>query len=602
MNKEIKLNLSENELRALDEFVLLDTASTKKKHENSYLFTEPIDHITAFNLNEIDKALKQLDYYSNKGYWLAGYIRYDCAAAFSNKKNKKFKEPLVWFGVYKKPKLIDRIKSNNSYPSYLRINTDIKKSEYIKSFNKIKKYLFNGNTYQVNYTIDKSVKAYSSDENLYLFLRKSQKTPYCSFIKNKYDKVLCFSPELFFLRDKNVITAKPMKGTLKRGRTKQEDKFYKNFLKTDEKNRAENLMIVDLLRNDIGRISKPGLVKVTSMFDIETHPTLHQMTSCIKGELKKGYGYKDIFKMLFPCGSVTGAPKLKTMQIIDEIEKGQRGIYCGAIGYISPEKKAVFNVPIRILQKKVNDKAWQYRVGSGIVWDSVAQKEWDEVNLKSDFLSKKMPTDFQMLETMLWDKGNILYEKEHFMRLEKSCKFFGYYFSTFKYKKNIKSLKNKLPLRSKKMIRLLISKNGEITHQIKDIAASKEPFIVKISSTKLDKHNIFLKHKTTYRPWYEKTMQKLTKKNVFDEIFLNNDLEVCEGARTNIFVKIKGTLYTPPLKSGLLGGILRQKLIDNKKVKEKVLYLEDLKNADDIFCGNSVRGLVKICLKGKICS
>ena len=306
------------------------------------IFTNPIKIIKAFNHNDIKEAFATIEELKNK-FYLVGYIRYDI---FKEQINNKF--PLLYFKVYTTYNIYKTKKVKNLL---LKPRPCVNFCEYSEAINKIKYEISCGNTYEVNYTYDFEVPYEGDDFELFEFLLNKQKTPYNFYLKNNYDTVLSFSPELFFTLKDNHILTKPMKGTIKRGRNEKEDKDLIEFLKNDEKNRAENVMIVDLLRNDLGRIAKTGSVKVTKLFEIETHKTLHQMTSQIEADLKENTTLFDIFKAIFPCGSITGAPKISTMRIIDKVEKGSRDIYCGAIGMISPEE-TIFSVPIRILQKK----------------------------------------------------------------------------------------------------------------------------------------------------------------------------------------------------------------------------------------------------------
>ncbi|HRZ40186.1 MAG TPA: chorismate-binding protein, partial [Candidatus Omnitrophota bacterium] len=433
-------------------------------------------------------------------------------------------------------------------------------------------------------------------EHLYGFLREFQKTPYCAFLRGGGREVLSFSPELFFERDGDHICVQPMKGTAARGALAGLDEE-RSQLAADEKNRAENVMIVDLLRNDLGRIAKTGSVRVESLFDVETHPTLHQMTSRIRAELGPEVTYQKIFEAIFPSGSVTGAPKVRTMQIIDGLERGGRGVYCGAIGYISPQKKAVFSVPIRILQRAAGETDWQYRVGSGIVWDSDPRSEWEEAHLKTKFLTQGAPKDFQLIETMLWENGRLLWRDEHLKRLEASARCFGFSMDGGILEK-LEEFLRQLPGASQR-VRLLCSRDGTIELQASLLAAwaREREVLVGVSEVRLDPENIFLRHKTTCRPWYQMTMERIAGKDVFDDVFFNSKGQLCEGAITNVFVEINGCLYTPPVECGLLPGILRQQLLKEGRCRERLISREEFLGAQRFYVGNSVRGLLPARLK-----
>ncbi|MBF0484155.1 MAG: aminodeoxychorismate synthase component I [Candidatus Omnitrophica bacterium] len=577
-------------------FVFLDSAVTDAQNKNSYLFANPVEILTAYTTSEVKLIFEKIDQLSNK-FWIAGFISYETLYAFHPKiKHKKISAtPLLWLGVFKTPKKYNpNITTNLLNSTKFELSNDISFNEYNRTFSKIKKYLFNGYTYQVNYTFDCILKTNLNGLTLYQHLRQKQPTAYCAYIDTGKNQIMSFSPELFFRRENRIITAKPMKGTISRGRSFADDKQAKNILTNDIKNRAENLMIVDLLRNDLGKICDTGTVKVKNMFKLESHPTLHQMTSTIEGCLKRKIRYHDIFASLFPCGSVTGAPKLKTMQIIQKIENGQRGVYCGAIGYISPKNKAVFNVPIRTLEKNNSQQNWKLRVGSGIVWDSDPKKEWEECLLKSSFVVNTKLSKFEIFETIRIKNKKFTYLSNHLRRLRASCEYFKYPYSTQKINAIIKNMTANID-NGLCAVRIIINADGCINWDKRSISDTISSAKIVIAEQRLDRNNIFLFHKTTYRPWYSALFNS-DKTEIFDYIFLNEYDEVCEGSRTNIFAQINGKLYTPPITCGLLPGILRQRLIQQGKCKERILTLKDLKKAKAIYCGNSVRGLVKVKL------
>jgi len=536
---------------------------------NNFLFSNPIAKIYAFTNTEFIDALKKIEKYK-QNYYLLGYIRYEAKDIFFGK-NINSKLPLLYFEIFKDYKLFDReIKNIFELKPLPTITFD----EYLRNIKKIKDEIKAGNTYEVNYTFDFNVEFDENEFELYQYLLQKQSTSYAAFIKNKFDTLLSFSPELFFTVKNNHIITKPMKGTIKRGKNEDEDVTNINFLKNDIKNRAENIMIVDLLRNDLGKIAKPGSIKATGLFDIETHPTLHQMTSQIEADLKDNISLFDMFEALFPCGSVTGAPKISTMNIINAIEKGNRGIYCGAIGFITPEIYE-FSVPIRILQKSIFDKNFRYRVGGAITWDSIAQDEWLEVKTKAKFLN----SDFKIIETVKIENNKVLFLEEHLERMGNSAKHFRFAFDKEKIKINTTS---------DGIARLLLNKIGKISIEYKKVQETKINKI-KISSIKVDNSEEFLYHKTTYRPYYNANYNKY-----YDEIFFNKKGELTEGTRTNILLAINNDLFTPPIKCGLLNGILRQHLLGMGKCKEKILKKDDLIKAESIYCINSVRGIQKV--------
>lgn len=530
-------------------------------------FTNPIKIITAFNFDELKTAFAKIEELKNQ-YYIVGYLRYN---AFSGQSSNF---PLLYFEVFNSYNIY---KTKNTKKLLLNPTPCVNFCEYSNAIKKIKEEIAKGNTYEVNYTYDFDVPFDGDELDLFNFLLSKQKTPYNFYIKNQYDTVLSFSPELFFEMQNNHILTKPMKGTIHRGEDKKEDKKLIEFLKNDIKNRAENVMIVDLLRNDLGRIAKVGTVNVSKLFEIETHKTLHQMTSQIEADLKENTTFFDIFKAIFPCGSITGAPKISTMKVISDVEKGERNIYCGAIGMISP-KETIFSVPIRILQKTNEQNKFKYRVGGAIVWDSNTQDEWEETLTKTKFLND----EFQIIETVKIENNSILFEKEHFKRMQKTAEHFGFKFKTPEIAKTDDG-----------MLRILLNRDGEIKTELKRITPAKTSKIA-ISPIIQNSKNEFLYYKTTYRPWYYDSFQRIKNGEIYDEIFFNEKGELTEGARSNIVLQLNGNLYTPPVQCGLLNGVFRQELLKNNKCTEKILYKKDLEKAEKIFCVNSVRGMVEV--------
>ena len=550
------------------------------------LFSNPIKKIMAFDKNSFDLAFDLIDYYSKNNFYLLGYIKYEAYNYFLDMNiNYKSKLPLLYFEVfkdYKKFEISKDLKNDDNIQIVTFENID--KYKYLQNIEKIKNYISCGITYEVNYTYPSTVCTNCRDDfTLYNFIQKNQKTPYNAFIKNEYETILSFSPELFFKIKNNKIITKPMKGTIKRGKTRNEDLLNINFLKKDIKNIAENVMIVDLLRNDLSKIAKTGTVKVDKLFEVETHPTLHQMTSTISALIDYDVKLYDIFKNLFPCGSISGAPKVSTVKVIKNIENYKRGVYCGAIGIIEPDQ-ILFQVPIRTLYKEARQKNYKVYTGSAIVWDSNPVCEWEETLLKKKFLN----TNFKIIETMKVKNKQIFLKHFHLIRLKKTAKKFG-----FKIKGNLNNL---IPKYNSCIMRILLSKNGKLEIEYKKLEKLKTNKI-KISKNKVNNKNIFLYHKTTNRMWYEMTSRKISNNELFDEIYTNMKNQITEGTRSNIVIKKDNFYYTPFLKSGLLNGCYRKFLFKQTKVIEKDLYIKDLIEADEIFCINSVRKMTKVELE-----
>ncbi len=542
---------------------------------NDKKFTNPIKKIIAFNEIDFFKSLKEIDELKND-YILTGYISYAAKDCLLNKKIKS-SHPLLYFEVHNDYENFKIEKAKEEAKLYIKEN--IAYEEYKKNIEKIKKYIKKGTTYEVNYTFSNDIFCDVDGYNLFLNLAKNQKTDYLAYINNEYDEILSFSPELFFSVQRNKITTKPMKGTVKR---KGNDKKEIDFLKNDVKNLAENTMIVDLLRNDLSKIENSSNIKVEKLFEVETHKTLHQMTSTISAELEN-FSFEDIIKNIFPCGSITGAPKISTMEVIDEVENYKRNIYCGAIGIIK-KYEANFSVPIRILERKKEEKTYKFCSGGAIVYKSTTKDEWEECKVKKLFLGNSI--DFDLIETVLIKNNIPQYYFEHLKRLKLACDRFGYVF-------NNKLLT--LGFQNNKIARIVLEKNGNFEIQYRDINPIKTNKII-ISDEKTYSNNPFLYYKTTYKPYYSESLTKIQKDEIFDSVFFNKKEELTEGSRSNIVLKMADGLYTPPIHCGLLNGIYREKLLSEHKIKEKVLYKDDLLNAEKIYMINSVRGIIEVQL------
>ena len=380
---KISLNSMLSKLSQGDNFVFLETNKLDSKNKLSYLFKEPLDIIKCCDSEQLPLSIKKIDKALRKGYYAAGFLSYE--AGFTLEKSLKCKRrynfPLLWFGVFEKPIIFDHMKTkfNDCEVSkdckVYNIKPDVSEAEYIDSVEKIKKYIEQGHTYQVNRTFKILFNFTGPLHGLYLYLRSKQAVAYSAFIKFQGKAILSFSPELFFNKQKYNISVRPMKGTIARGRFISEDAENAALLYNCPKNRSENIMIVDLLRNDLGRICKPGTVHTKKFFELEKYETLWQMTSTVEGLISPEVSLNKIFQAMFPSGSVTGAPKIKTMEIISKLEKYPRRIYTGSIGFLTPEMNSVFNVAIRTLLVDTAEKTGEMGTGSGIVYDSDPKKE-----------------------------------------------------------------------------------------------------------------------------------------------------------------------------------------------------------------------------------
>ena len=591
--------------------IFLETNKFDKENQQSYLFTHPLSIIACYEIEEIEETFARMEEALKGGFYLAGFISYETGFAFEKvfKPKKRYTFPLIWFGVFKKPRtgrsLTRRGGSAPNKYTFDNLRLNISQKDYLDSIRKIKKLIERGETYQVNYTLKYKFNFSGSPYALYATLKNNQSVSYSAFIKGQNFTLLSFSPELFFRKNGQEIKVKPMKGTIERGRILEKDNKNAQDLKDDPKSQAENIMIVDLLRNDLGKISETGSVKVDKLFEIEKYETLFQMTSTIKGKVDRDIKLYELFKALFPSGSVTGAPKIRTMQLIDELEKEERKIYTGSIGFITPEKDAVFNVAIRTVLLENGKAPRQARgkgemgIGSGIVYDSNPEKEFEECKLKANFLTQPTP-EFQLIETLLWTpkKGYFLLE-EHLRRLRKSAEYFDFLCDQEHLREKLNKEKVKFKPNANHRIRLLLFKDGRIKITSSKLEKNLNQNYIAFSNQKISSRNIFLYHKTTNRKLYNEEYQKYQKLGYFDVIFQNEKGEITEGAISNIFIKKNGIYYTPPVECGLLDGVYRRYFMsrNGKKVREKILYKEDLLAADEIYLTNAVRGMVKVNLE-----
>ncbi|EGP2596689.1 bifunctional aminodeoxychorismate synthase component I/aminotransferase [Campylobacter coli] len=591
------------------------SAETKFAIFGKYFYYDLKFILKAYSKKQSKKYFKFVQKHKDKYYFLT-LVDYEFYKYLQDK-NFTSKEAYLSFYAYKKRKKFTAmsIDEENFMPIF-KNHLDFK--NYEKNFLQVKSAIAKGRSYQVNLTQSFHFDSLLDGFSLFNLLSKRQDTEFKAYIKDEGREILSFSPELFFKTHKRKIITQPMKGTSARSKDLNQDKKNKLFLQEDVKNLSENVMIVDLLRNDLSKLIIKNSMK-TKLFKIQSYPTLHQMTSIIKGKLKKDIDYFQIFKALFPCGSITGAPKLETIKLIEELEARKRGIYCGAIGCIH-KNKSKFSVAIRTLEKKQD---YQYSVGSGLVWDSKLEEEFKELELKTQFL---MPKDFYLFETMYYKKGKILFFKEHLQRILNSAlklnfnteKLIKDFQEVLSYKSNLKEFKNfNIQALNEKLFhknhsffypstikshhkqaifKLILQKDGSYTILENHIKTSDNNILL-LSDKSLNSQSDSLYHKSSLRQIYDEKAFLWKENQCFDIAFFNEKNELCEGSRSNIIIKKDKVFCTPTLQSGLLNGIYRQFLLDLGLIKEKRLFKEDLLNADEIYCINSVRGLQKVSIK-----
>lgn len=609
---QLPINMLLNTLNKYNTFVLLDSSLNDAENHKSLVFTQPDRIICAYNPSEVKACLQKMQKEKEKGNYLAGFLSYEAGYAFCSKLYAKqnYTFPLIWMGIFKNVSIYDH-KTGNFLNTPLKLNDSAKrksckisnlklsisKKDYIKNVKKIQEFIAAGDTYQVNYTTKLKFNIKGSAIDLYQQLRQNQQVGYGAFIKSREFNILSYSPELFFRQTQDNIFVRPMKGTAPRGINKIDDKKMRNFLHNDPKNRAENIMIVDLLRNDLGKISQTSSVKTTGLFNIEIYKTLLQMTSTIESTLKKRLPLFDLFSSLHPSGSITGAPKIRTMQIIKDLEPQERKIYTGSIGYIAPDNTSVFNVAIRTVLLK--DSKGEMGIGGGITYNSDPESEWNECRLKAKFLTQ---SPFQLIETMRASKKDGIFLLDlHLKRLYKSAKFFAFKYSPKNIQTALQQQISALISGKNYKLRLLLKPSGDIDIKASVLKTQTYPAeILKIciSPHRLNSKSHYLYHKTTHRALYNKEFKKYTKQGFYDILFLNEHKEICEGAISNIFLKKNGIYYTPPVHCGLLPGVFREHFIKTHKgqVQEKILTVSDMETADIIYCVNSVRKMVRVKL------
>lgn len=561
-------------------------------------FTRPVSVYSSFSIEHVNGILKIIDRETERrGLYAAGFISYQASPAFE--KNFKVQAddksvPLISFALYREAETINSpiqlLKNDETFYSGTW-QPSVSFDEYCSKINEIKKHLEYGNSYQVNFTFPVTADFAGNPFALFCHLLPYAEVEYAAYIESDNYALCSFSPELFFIKNKSTITLRPMKGTAPRGKTPEEDKRNIQWLADSEKNRAENLMITDMIRNDISRIAERGSVEVTEAFTVETYPTLFQMTSTVKAETDASI--PEIFSALFPCASITGAPKVSTMNIIKELEPAPRGVYTGSIGVIKPQGDALFNVAIRTAT--IDKKRWKgvYSVGGGIVWDSDPGEEFRECGTKSKII-RKAGKDFYLFETIKYDKKGFHFINEHMGRISSSAQYYSIPFRADDAMDTLSKAVEKSCAENLR-IKLILHSHGELSLEASPLYPLPDPYIVSIAASPVDRDNPFLKHKTSVRYMYSNALNGAG--NCSDVILYNREMELTESTIANIVLKIDGDLYTPPVSSGLLPGTMRHYLIKSGTIKKKVLYLKDLDKAEEIFLINSLRGWINPLLK-----
>ncbi len=555
--------------------------------QNHYLeFKNPVSLYETREITQVLDYLNQVLERSDSCNHIVGFLAYEASPAFDEAFVAHDADilPLLCFGVFDSFEIIT-LADINEQASFDPWEPSIQQDTYRESIRKIKHHITEGDTYQVNYTFKLNSLLKEDPKQMFFKVQNQVRAEYAAYIELDSQVICSFSPELFFTWDQGLLISKPMKGTAPRGLTLEEDKKNCFDLANCHKNQAENIMIVDMIRNDMGRVANTGSVKVTNRFTVEKYPYVLQMTSTVTS--KADVPLVRVFEALFPCASITGAPKFSTMKIIKNLEPEPRGVYTGTIGYVSSAGKARFNVAIRTLVVDKKTGKTDYGVGGGIVWDSETDSEYEECLLKSQFLQRREPR-FKLIESLLWNKKEGYYLLEnHLDRLADSAEYFDFPFSEKSIRDALDTFQENIPLSAAKT-RLLLNKNGESELEWSSLDGVKSTDLkVGLAKDSIDSQNRFLYHKTTNRLVYEQARK--SRPECDDVILWNEKGEITESCRSNVVVEIGGELITPPVQCGLLAGTFRSHLLKKGEIREGILSLADFNKARRIFTINSVR-------------
>jgi len=540
-------------------------------------------------LRRIEEGVRQ------DGLHAAGFISYEAAPAFDPSLPAKIdgEFPLLWFGLFERVNEIALPPNDEVSGASIKWHPSVTPEEYCGCLRAIRKLIRDGDTYQVNFTYRLRARTEIDPWNLFTKIAGDEEAPFAAFMDTGDWAVCSASPELFLRIDGERIESRPMKGTAARGLWFEDDLAKRATLSCSEKERAENTMIVDMVRNDLGRLAVSGSVHVPSLLEIEKYPTVWQMTSTVRARTRQPLDR--ILQAAFPPASITGAPKRRTMEIIAELESSPRRIYTGAIGFMAPGRRVQFNVAIRtVLLHKATGHA-EYGVGGGIVWDSEPAHEYEECLTKTKVLTS-LTHAFDLLETMLWspDRGYSLLEY-HMKRLARSADYFGF-------QVDLQAIQDKLATVAAALspglqrVRLLVSRRGSIRCEATSLESTSLHFgDVVLAGNPVNPDNVFLYHKTTRRCVYEDAVR--TRPGSDDVLLFNDAGQITESTVANVAVEIDGTLYTPPVRCGLLPGTLRAYMLDQAQLQERIINVQEALNSPNVYLLNAVRGMHKVRIR-----
>lgn len=559
-------------------------------------FHSPAEVVVAHRTEEVLPCLRQIEKaVDERGQHAAGWISYEAAPAFDAALTVRPSGslPLLWFGLFPAPEPMEL--PNAPDLSFRNWRSSVSPADYEIAFDSIQRHIHEGHTYQVNFSYRLLHDAFDQDPwRTFLFLAHAQRAVYGAYLATDAWRICSASPELFFRLDGTKLESRPMKGTAPRGRSSAQDRSHAEGLLACEKNRAENLMIVDMVRHDMGRICTPGSILADPVCALEKYPTVWQMTSTVRGETYAPIS--EIFRALFPAASITGAPKKRTMEIIAELETSPRQIYTGTVGFLSPGRRAQFNVAIRTLLIDQARSLGEYGVGGGIVWDSDRAAEQAECRTKARILSTPPRPPFSLLETMLWTpEDGIRLLELHLARMRDSASYFDYAFPAEHIREQIEDGVRGLPPTPHRL-RLLLAERGQPTLQTLPLTKlTSAPFVrLALARRPVDSANVFLFHKTTHRRVYEEAKADFPLHD--DVILFNENGDVTESTIATVVVEIDGVLCTPPVECGLLPGTARAEFLARGLLREQRIPLSVLRAAPRLFTLNSVRGLLPAAL------
>lgn len=551
------------------------------------IFKNPNKLITAYKAEDLPACWQAIDQAIDAGFYVAGYVTYEVAYSLFDIQSKHDNEtmPLLSFGVFDAPSKPEK----HDFQAYELSEWQMTETKemYEKNFQAVMDAIEADLTEQVNYTVNFTANFTGDSYHYYTTLKNAQKASYAAYLQMDKKEILSVSPELFFQIKDDTIKVKPMKGTIKRGRSFIEDEANRKSLRLSHKNRKENEIITELMMDELKQVADHDTIRVTEAFTVEKYPTVYQMTSTVEGKLTEEMNISHILQKLFPCGSISGAPKKATLELIHQIEASPRHIYCGAIGYITPKKEAIFNVPIRTVTIDKDTSIASYGAGGAITDQSNLEDEYDEVYTKTKVLSY-VEKPFELLETFGLYDGEYLVFDEHIKRLKNSADYFAFPYDEVAILDALSDYQKQYPT-GRYRVRLTLANDGEVKTEAAILTEANKKQVA-FAKTPISADNRFLYHKTTNRSLYEAHQEA----GLFDTLLWNEAGQVTEFTIGNVVLEIDGKLYTPPVSVGLLAGTFREKLLKEAKITERVLYKEDFTKDRKVWLINSVRQWVEV--------